>query len=60
MKGEKEMNNEKKELTFKIRLSNTDMLLLTQLANKQNMNKSEFIRYLILKEANKHETNSRI
>lgn len=54
------MDNEKKELTLKVRLSNTDMLLLTQLANKQNMNKSEFIRYLIFKEANKYETNSRI
>ena len=54
------MSKEKKELTFKIRLSNTDMLLLTQLANKQNMSKSEFIRYLIFKEANIYETNSRI
>ena len=54
------MDNEKKELTLKVRLSNTDMLLLIQLANKQNMNKSEFIRYLIFKEANKHETNSRV
>ena len=54
------MENAKKDLTLKVRLSNTDMLLLTQLANKQDMNKSEFIRYLIFKEANKHETNSRV